>query len=83
LYDLAWKWESFGFSGFNRSGGTMPPSVSAEATATVSTAISSDKKYATGSGNVQVVFTTNCISGINMNVATFNKSVYDVFYSNM
>ena len=80
IYDQIWKWKKFEFSGFNRSGGRMPPCITAISSSTVSTTIASDKKSAQGIGNVQITFNLDCI--YKSDVITFDKSVNDVFYSN-
>jgi hypothetical protein len=77
--DPLWKWKTFAFNSFDRSGGTMPPFMSATTTAAVSTAIVSERR-ANVSGTGHINFVVSCGLGTYSDF-TKEPNLSDYFFS--
>jgi hypothetical protein len=76
-----WKWETFAYSAFPQTEGSIPPCFSVSMTASgQSVTIDSDKLHATGAGNYSCIVTISCLGG--PTVASFNGQYSCTFSSN-
>jgi hypothetical protein len=77
--DPLWKWKTFAFNSFDRSGGSMPPCMSATTSANVSAVIVSDVR-ANCSGTGHINFVISCGPG-QLGDFTKDPNLSDYFYS--